>query len=502
MNYERTFQIFNHIQIETAKRVSRVMGYLLLFQWVVLILVALAYTPLTWVGSASKPHMHVYLSILLGGLVTLFPTYLAFFHAERYATRLVVAAGQLLVSSLLIHLVGGRIEGHFHIFASLAILSMYLDWRVILVATLVTGADHLLRGFFYPMSMYGVMDASILRTLEHVAYVVFEDAVLIIMIAMNRKQALHNAAFQSNVELEKQRLSDSMQEVGEKTRFLATAINDLRVFSKDTADNASHMELASSDVSKNAETLSGEMLNATSGLHAINDNTAMIASSVEEISASIREVARSCSDASEVASNANQHSQESLTIIREQNQNIKGISAMADLITQISTQTNLLALNATIEAASAGEAGKGFAVVAGEVKELALKSSQAAQKINEQIERIVADADRSFASMESIGSSLEQVNQYTHNIAAAIEEQSSTIDEVSSQITRLAQESDSVSQLVKQSVDEFTEMKNAVIELQERVSITSERNKDASANVDLLSGVSTELDGIVGRFKI
>lgn len=502
MNSERTFEIFNQSQIENAKRVSRVMAYLLLFQWVVLILIALAYTPLTWVGSESKPHMHVYLTVLLGGLVTLFPAYLAFCHAERYATRLVVAAGQLLISSLLIHLVGGRIEGHFHIFASLAILSMYLDWRVILVATLVTGVDHLVRGLFYPMSMYGVVDASVLRTVEHIAYVVFEDAVLILMIVMNRKQALLNAAFQADVELEKQRLSESMQEVGDKTRFLATAIDDLRVFSKDTADNASHMEHSSSYVARNAETLSGEMLNASSGLHTINDNTAMIAASVEEISSSIREVARSCSDASEVASSANQHSQESLTIIRKQNQNIKGISTMADLITQISTQTNLLALNATIEAASAGEAGKGFAVVAGEVKELALKSSQAAQKINEQIERIVADADRSFASMESIGSSLEKVNQYTYNIAAAIEQQSSTIDEVSAQITRLAQESDSVSERVKQSVDEFTEMKNSVIELQERVSLTSERNKDASANVDLLSGVSTELDSIVGRFKI
>ena len=52
-------------------------------------------------------------------------------------TRHVVAVGQMLTGALLIHLTGGRIETHFHVFGSLAFLAFYLDWRVLVTASAV-----------------------------------------------------------------------------------------------------------------------------------------------------------------------------------------------------------------------------------------------------------------------------------------------------------------------------------------------------------------------------
>ena len=86
----------------------------------------------------------------------------------------------MLMSALLIHLTGGRIETHFHVFGSLAFLAFYRDWRVLVPATVVVALDHLLRGLFWPQSVYGVLLASEWRWVEHAAWVVFEDVFLVI----------------------------------------------------------------------------------------------------------------------------------------------------------------------------------------------------------------------------------------------------------------------------------------------------------------------------------
>ncbi len=85
----------------------------------------------------------------------------------------------MLWSGVLIHLTGGRIETHFHVFGSLAFLSFYRDWRVLLFATLTVVADHYLRYLFLPESIFGVADPEWWRVLEHAGWVLFEDVVLV-----------------------------------------------------------------------------------------------------------------------------------------------------------------------------------------------------------------------------------------------------------------------------------------------------------------------------------
>ena len=72
----------------------------------------------------------------------------------------IIAIGQMLMGALLIHLTGGRIETHFHVFGSLALLAFYRDWRVLVTASAVVASDHLLRGIFWPQSVYGILTVS------------------------------------------------------------------------------------------------------------------------------------------------------------------------------------------------------------------------------------------------------------------------------------------------------------------------------------------------------
>mgnify|MGYP003148959089 CR=1 FL=1 len=179
---------------------SAFFAYLMPAQWVFAIGVALLVSPSAWEGEVSSIHLHLWTAILLGGLLTLPATWAAVKHAGAPATRYFVAASQMLVSALLIHLAGGRLEMHFHIFASLAILAFYRSPRVLIVATVVIAADHLLRGAFFPQSIFYDSYFAIWRVLEHAGWVVFEVTFLIISCTHGWKQQQRMAQAQVDTE--------------------------------------------------------------------------------------------------------------------------------------------------------------------------------------------------------------------------------------------------------------------------------------------------------------
>ena len=98
-------------------------------------------------------------ALYLGGALSLFPIALAIHRPGRSSTRYVIATAQMLMSSLLLQATGGRIETQLHVFGSLAFLSLYRDWRVLVPATIVVVADHFIRGVYVPQSMFGALTA-------------------------------------------------------------------------------------------------------------------------------------------------------------------------------------------------------------------------------------------------------------------------------------------------------------------------------------------------------
>ena len=158
---------------------DRMFGWLIVGQWVLAIAMAILLSPYGWSGRATGAVSPLVLAVVFGGLLTSVPVYLAFAHPSRTATRHVIAVSQMLWSALLIHLSGGRIETHFHVFGSLAFLAFYRDWRVLLTATLVVATEHFLRGAFWPESIYGIVNPEWWRFLEHACWVLFCDAVLV-----------------------------------------------------------------------------------------------------------------------------------------------------------------------------------------------------------------------------------------------------------------------------------------------------------------------------------
>ncbi len=160
-------------------RTDRMFAVLMAAQWVFAIFAALIISPRTWQGMSSQLHPHVWAAFFLGGVISIPPIVLAGLRPGFAVTRYVISVSQMLTSALLIHVTGGRIETHFHVFGSLAFLAFYRDWRVLVPATVVVALDHMLRGIYFPQSVYGVLTASSWRWVEHAAWVVFEDIFLV-----------------------------------------------------------------------------------------------------------------------------------------------------------------------------------------------------------------------------------------------------------------------------------------------------------------------------------
>ena len=197
---ERAAELHNEqTQLRRAK-VDKMFAALLVVQWIAAIIGAMVVSPYAWEGKERVLHMHVWVAILGGAGITILPVLLAFLRPGTTLTRHVIAASQMLSSALLIHLTGGRIETHFHVFGSLAFLAFYLDWSVLITATIVVAADHFLRGIYWPESVYGIANPEWWRFLEHAGWVVFCDTWLIWGCVLGRHEAKEAAMRQAEVE--------------------------------------------------------------------------------------------------------------------------------------------------------------------------------------------------------------------------------------------------------------------------------------------------------------
>jgi PAS domain S-box-containing protein len=196
----RVIELFNEQRQNIIRYTSCLFSWLMIFQWFFAVGLALWLSPRTWAGMDSRIHPHVWFAIFLGGIITSLPVYMARKYPGDRLTRHTIAVGQMLMSALLIHLTGGRIETHFHVFGSLAILAFYRDWTVLISASAVVYVDHLVRGYFWPQSVYGVLQASIWRSFEHAGWVLFEVAFLIIAIRKSISEMLLVAERQAKLE--------------------------------------------------------------------------------------------------------------------------------------------------------------------------------------------------------------------------------------------------------------------------------------------------------------
>lgn len=213
---QRSDELFREQQDRIHRDTDSLFLPLLLVQWLAALGIAIWISPRAWEGLNSTIHPHVLAAVFLGGGIVLFPVVLAWKYPGHPLTRHAVAIGQMLMGSLLIHLTGGRIETHFHIFGSLAFLAFYRDWKVLVTASAVVVVDHFLRGILWPESIFGQTAVVLWRPIEHTAWVIFEDVFLFFSIRKSLAEMRKMAEAQAGLELTNREIeSQVMQRTAE-----------------------------------------------------------------------------------------------------------------------------------------------------------------------------------------------------------------------------------------------------------------------------------------------
>ncbi len=161
--------------------VDRMMGVLLALEWLAAIAIALWLKPEIWQG--MQPHL--LLVLVAGSLLAGLPAVQIGLYPFGKLNRHAVAVSQIVLSTLLIDVAGGRVESHLHILVSLAILASYLDWRVLATASAVTVVCHVAGGVWWPESLFSMANPSRWSWAEHGWWVALENSVLIFICKHN-----------------------------------------------------------------------------------------------------------------------------------------------------------------------------------------------------------------------------------------------------------------------------------------------------------------------------
>ena len=299
-----------------------------------------------------------------------------------------------------------------------------------------------------------------------------------------------------------QSLQNSMKKIYNEASNLHNSSSEMRVIAKELSDETDTSAEKTINVANNAEAMSEDMNAVAAAMEELSTNTQLIAESTSQMSETSKNIAQNADKASHISNKAVERVETASSRVDDLGNAAQKIGQVSETITDISEQTNLLALNATIEAARAGEAGKGFAVVANEIKSLANQTTEATEKIKENIDWIQGSTASTVEDIKEIAQVISEVNSIVKNISTAVDEQTNTIADISSNVSQGAEAVQEVSSNIANTSAASVEIAGDINDVSAAVTHISSNTNGIAKNSKQLSQLAEELHALVDHFTI
>ena len=305
------------------------------------------------------------------------------------------------------------------------------------------------------------------------------------------------------IEAEKQRTSDLMEQVLSASEHITTNISTLsdkmNVLENTTGRTMSAMEEVTMGTTETAESIQVQMQKTEEIQNTIGyvaEAAGMIASDIEVTRAELhvsQENIRTLIERVAVSDQANEDMTAELNKLTEYTDQMQSI---IDVIDNVTSQTSLLSLNASIEAARAGEAGKGFAVVATEISSLATQTQQATEDITALINNISAELDIVVRVIANVISNTKQQNDAANQTAKNFEAIRKKMDAVYGQTERtmrLMKELERANTAITQGIETISAATQQVTAHSNETLTISSENSKVTGEVGVIIGKLHEM---------
>ncbi|WP_201243848.1 methyl-accepting chemotaxis protein [Halochromatium salexigens] len=272
----------------------------------------------------------------------------------------------------------------------------------------------------------------------------------------------------SSLETEKasEQVSASSQSLAQGANEQAASLEESTASMQSMSDLLTHNAELSRQASEYSQEAEGAAKNGVSSMKHLSGGVHQIGESITELNDAIADIQSSTSS----------------------------ISQVIDKIDNIAFQTNILALNASVEAARAGAAGSGFAVVAGEVRNLAVRATEAAKETAALIERSVNASEKGVAMNATVVSLLDDVKGKTASVDSAL----THIDTSVVRVHGVMNDMDAGAKQQKEGVEQVTIALKQINDVTQQTAVNAEQAAGAS---DELSTQANRLRQAVERLN-